>query len=177
MLNGLSVARIEVLLFPVASVMRRPDPTPLLQPRYEPSSLLRVGPSQCSASVHSPCGFGRLSFSLSIGATGSCSSARQPASVSRPLYAGRRSRSHQAPRELVPGEPCAPGFDDTLVLNDASSKGSLSFVSRMHTCPSLSRAFLPNAHHHSSLPQQLGSGLRPAPESRSQGAFPYLSRS
>ena len=116
MLNGLSVARIEVLLFSVASVMRLPDPTPLLQPRYEPSSLLRVGPSQCSASVHSSCGFGRLSFSLSIGATGSCSSTRQPASASRPLYAGRRSRSHQAPRELVPGEPCAPGFDDTWCL-------------------------------------------------------------
>jgi hypothetical protein len=40
MLNGLSVARIEVLLFPVASVMRPLDPTPLLQPHYEPSSLL-----------------------------------------------------------------------------------------------------------------------------------------
>jgi hypothetical protein len=29
---GLSVARIEVLLFPVASLMRPPDPTPLLRP-------------------------------------------------------------------------------------------------------------------------------------------------
>src|SRR5258707_11876413 len=34
---GLSVARIEILLFPVASVMRPPDPTPSLQPHYEPS--------------------------------------------------------------------------------------------------------------------------------------------
>jgi len=32
--NGLSVARIEVLLFPVASVMRPLDPTPSLQPHY-----------------------------------------------------------------------------------------------------------------------------------------------
>src|ERR1700674_4914375 len=32
-----------------------------------PSSLVRVGPSQCSASVLSPCGFGRLRFSLIIG--------------------------------------------------------------------------------------------------------------
>src|SRR5215469_12567344 len=54
MLNGLSVARIEVLLFPVASVMRLLDPTPLLQPRYGPSSLLRVGPSQCSAAPFTP---------------------------------------------------------------------------------------------------------------------------
>src|ERR1700730_8978642 len=81
---GLSVARIEVLLFPVASVMRPPDPTPSLQLRYEPSSLLRVGPPQCSASVRSPRGFGRLGFSLPIRATGSCSSAQQPASASRP---------------------------------------------------------------------------------------------
>ena len=33
-----------------------------------PSSLVRVGPSQCSTSVISPRGFGRLSFSLHIGA-------------------------------------------------------------------------------------------------------------
>src|SRR6516164_135344 len=46
-----SVARIEVLLFPVASLMRPLDPTPSLQPHYEPSSLLGVGPPQCSVSV------------------------------------------------------------------------------------------------------------------------------
>src|SRR5438270_1540598 len=74
--NGLSVARIEVLLLPVASVMRPLDPTPSLQLHYEPSSLIRVGPPQCSASVRSPRGFGRLGFSLRIRATGSCSSTR-----------------------------------------------------------------------------------------------------
>ena len=110
---GLSVARIEVLLFPVASVMRPPDPTPSLQPHYEPSSLLRVGPPQCSASVHSPRGFGRLGFSLNIRATGSCSSAQKPVSNSCPLYAGRRPLSHQAPRGLISGEKSAPDFDDT----------------------------------------------------------------
>jgi len=111
--NGLSVARIEVLLFPVASVMRPLDPTPSLQPHYEPSSLLRVGPPQCSASVRSPRGFRRLGFSLNIRATGSCSSTRQPASASRPLYAGRRPLRHQAPSGLVPGAPYSPGFDDS----------------------------------------------------------------
>jgi hypothetical protein len=153
---GLSVARIEVLLFPVASVMRPPDPTPSLQPHYEPSSLLRVGPPQCSASVRSPRGCSRLGFSLRIRATGSCSSAQQPASASRPLYAGRRPLSHQAPRGLVPDGLYAPGFDDTYLLNDASSKGSLSFVSRMLTCTGLFPRFCSNAHHHGSLPQQLG---------------------
>src|ERR1019366_2440312 len=64
-LNGLPVARIEVLLLPVASVVRLPDPTPSLQPHYELSSLLRVGPPQCSASVRWPRGFRRLGFSLS----------------------------------------------------------------------------------------------------------------
>jgi hypothetical protein len=154
---SLSVARIEVLLFPVASVMRPPDPTPSLQPHYEPSSLLRVGPPQCSASVRSPRGCGRLGFSLNIRATGSCSSAQQPTSASRPLYAGRHPLRHQAPRGLVPGGLYAPGFDDTYLLNDASSKGSLSFVSRMLTCTGLYPRFSSNAHHHGSLPQQLGS--------------------
>src|SRR6516162_7740154 len=39
MLNGLPVARIGVLLLPVVSIVRPPDPTPSLQPHYEPSSL------------------------------------------------------------------------------------------------------------------------------------------
>src|SRR5215472_15393159 len=62
-------------------------------PVTEPSLLLRVGPPQCSASVLSPRGFGRLSFSLNIGASGSCSSVQPPASASRPLYAGRHPLS------------------------------------------------------------------------------------
>src|SRR5215471_8539423 len=102
MLKGLPVARIGVLLLPVVSIVRPPDPTPSLQPHYEPSSLLRIGPPQCSASVLSPRGFRRLGFSLGIRATGSCSSAQKPASESRPLYAGRRLPSHQAPDRLIP---------------------------------------------------------------------------
>ena len=47
----------------------------------------------------------------------------------------------------------------------------------MLTCTSLFSRFSSNAHHHGSLPQQLEGGLRPAPESRSRGAFPHLSRS
>src|SRR5450759_2219716 len=134
MLNGLPVARIGVLLFPVVSIVRPPDPTPSLQPHYEPSSLLRIGPPQCSASVLSPRGFRRLGFSLGIRATGSCSSAQKPASESRPLYAGRRLPSHQDTDRLVPEVETASGFDDAMGLNDASSMGSLSFVSRMLTC-------------------------------------------
>src|SRR6516162_304460 len=125
-------------------------------PITELSTLLRIGPPQCSASVLSPRGFRRLSFSLAIRATGSCSSAQKPASDSRPLHAGRRLPSHQAPDRLVPEGLHAPGFDDAMLLYDASSKGSLSFVSRMFTCPRSSLSFSSNAHHHGSLPQQLG---------------------
>src|SRR5205807_8904438 len=54
---------------------------------------------------------------------------------------------------------------------------------RVHTRSSLgcsparvNTRFSSNAHHHGSLPQRLGAGLRPAPESRSRGTFPHLSR-
>ena len=43
-----------------------------------------------------------------------------------------------------------------MIFNDASSKGSLSFVSRMLTGSRSSLSFRSNAHHHGSLPQQLG---------------------
>jgi hypothetical protein len=109
----------------------------------------KVG-SQCFASVLSPCGFPRLSFSLAIEATGSRSSAQKPALVSRPLYAGRRPPSHQASGGLVPGGGNAPGFDDGSLDNDASSKGSLAFVSPTHTCPRWSSDFCSSAHDHGS---------------------------
>src|SRR5437773_9255990 len=47
---------------------------------------------------------------------------------------GRRLPSHQAPDRLIPEGLHASGFDDAMLLYDASSKGSLSFVSRMLTC-------------------------------------------
>ena len=109
--------------------------------------------------------------------TGSCSSAQKPASDSRPLYAGRRLPSQQAPDRLVPEGLLASGFDDAKLLNDASSVGSLSFVFRMHTC---SRSCLELLFQRS--PPRLftaaaWSGLRPAPASRSRGTCPHLSRS
>src|SRR5215472_2814613 len=106
---------------------------------YPASSLIRSSPPQCFASVLSPRGFRHLCFSLGIETTGSCSSAKKPASASRPLYAGRRLSSHQAPDRLIPEGPYASGFDDIRIFNDACSVGSLAFVSRTHTC---SRSFL-----------------------------------
>ena len=78
------------------------DPLPSLRGHYPTSPLLWRSPSKCSAWVLSPRGFRRLCFSLHIGATGSCSSARKPASASRPLYAGRRLPSNQAPDRTRP---------------------------------------------------------------------------
>ena len=111
---------------------------------------LRIDPSQCSASVLSPHGFRRLSFSLDIGATGSCSSTQKPVMASRPLYAGRRLPSPQAPGRLVPGDCYAPGFDDGSLDNDASAEGSLSFVSPSRTCSRYSSNFVSSAHDHGS---------------------------
>src|SRR5262249_21705543 len=110
------------LLSPVEPEMQWLDPTPLLRPHYWPSSLVQVGPSQCSASVLSPRGFCHLAFSLGIGATGSRSSTREPESASRPLYAGRRLPSNQVSGRLFPGDRNAPGFDDKSLVHDASSE-------------------------------------------------------
>src|SRR6476646_5456719 len=62
----------------------------------------------------------------------------------------------RTPDRLVRERIHVSRFDDAMLLYDASSKGSLSFVSRMLTCPRSSLSFSPNAHHHGSLPQQLG---------------------
>ena len=138
-LSGLSVAFIASSCFQLSREGNHLIRSLCSSPITAPSSLLRIGPPQCSASVLSPRGCRHLCFSLDSGATGSCSSAREPVSASRPLYAGRRLPGHQAPGRLVPGDGVTPGFDDGPLTNDASSKGSLSFVSPTHTC---SRYFL-----------------------------------
>jgi hypothetical protein len=64
------------------------NPTSLLQPHYQSSSLIQVDPSQLFALVLLLHGFFNLCFSLSIEAAGSRSSAQEPESESRHLYAG-----------------------------------------------------------------------------------------
>src|SRR6266571_4432044 len=177
MLNGLSVARIEVLLLPVVSVMRPLDPTPSLQPHYEPSSLLRVGPPQCSASVRSPRGFRRLGFSLRIRATGSCSSTRQPdMRFTPPLRRSPSAQSSGTPR-TCPRRTIRPWFRRLLSFLTTRLRRVHSRSSLGCSPARVNSRFSSNAHHHASLPQRLGGGLRPAPESRSRGTFPHLSRS
>ena len=175
-LKGWSVVRIEVLLLPVASLVRLPDPTPSLQPHYELSSLLRVGPPQCSASVRWPRGFRRLGFSLGIRATGSCSSAPQPASASRPSTPVAVRSVIRHPADL------SQGYHTLLVST------TLEFLTTRFRGFTFVR--LSDAHLHEfvlalllqrSPPRPFTaaawSGLRSVPENRSRGAFPHLSRS
>jgi hypothetical protein len=64
-----------------------------------------------------------------------------PASVSRPLYAGRHLPSNQASDRFIPERVLTAGFDDICLFHDAWSKGLLSFVSRTHTCHEFSSRF------------------------------------
>ena len=109
--------------------------------------------------------------------TGSCSSARKPASDSRPLYADRHLPSHQASDRLIPEELTTPGFDGASIANDASSAGSLSFVFRILTCSGSCPELLLQRSLPRSFAAAAWSGLGPAPESRSRGASPHLPRS
>ena len=149
------------------------DSTPSLQPHYRPSSLLRVDPSQCCASVLSPRGFCHLCFSLDIAATGSRSSTQKPETGSRPLYAGRRLPSSQVPGKLIPRARRPLGFDDKSLVDDASSKGSLSFDSLIPTGPGCPRT-LPQRSPPCLLNTAAWGGLKPAPESGLRGTYPHL---
>ena len=80
----------------------------------------------------------------------------QGLSDSRPLYAGRRPPSHQAPGGLVPEEIHAPGFDDACFLTTRLRRVHChsSFGHSPAQGPALS--FWSNAHHHAFWAQQLG---------------------
>src|SRR5208337_2951727 len=100
--NGLFVVPLEVILFPVVSRVRPPDPIPLLRPHYRALDARtdRSAPVSCSSTLAS-----RLSPLALLPwhqEPGSCSSTRKPVSDSRPLYAGRRPPRHQASGGLVP---------------------------------------------------------------------------
>jgi hypothetical protein len=155
--------------------MQPPDSTPLLQSHYRPSSLIRVDPPQCPASVRSPHGFCRLCFSLSIRTTGSRSSTREPGSDSRLLYTGRRLPSCQESSRLIPEGSEAPGFDERFCALRCFSGGSLAFVSPdpylLEVHP---RSFDSNAHYRRLLTAAAWSGLKPAPGSRLRRAFLHL---
>ena len=132
MLNGLATL-IRLLLFPVGRTMQPLDPAPLLQPHYRPSSLLRAGPPQVSASVLSPHGFHHLNFSLGIRALVPVVPHKSLDRVHAPYTPVCRTPSSQAPGALIPETPFAPGFDSTLIRR--VNEGFVFAVSPNHTCP------------------------------------------
>jgi hypothetical protein len=73
-------------------------------------------------------------------------------SGSRPLYAGRRLPSHQAPDRLVPVELPASGFDDACFLTTRHRR--VCFRSSLGHTPARGHApsFCSNAHHHGFWP-------------------------
>ena len=77
-------------------------------------------------------------------------------SGSRPLYAGRRLPSHQAPDRLVPEEIDASGFDDIRVFSTRHRR--VCFRSSPGRTPARGHApnFCSNAHDHGFWPQPLG---------------------
>jgi hypothetical protein len=78
------------------------------------------------------------------------------------------------PTDFIPEAPHASGFDDIWILNDASSKGLLSFVSRLRTCSRYYLALFLQRSPPWPFTTAAWRGLRPAPESRSRGAHPHL---
>ena len=79
----------------------------------EPSSLLRVAPPLCPASVLSLLWGLHLSFSLSIRATGS----HVPHMSLDQVHAGRRLGSKQVSPRLIPDQRLHPGFDAVPTLS------------------------------------------------------------
>src|ERR1700752_3274035 len=104
MLNGLSVVRIVILLFPVVSTIRPPDPIPLLQPHYRAFIALtdRSVPVLCIGTLASR--FSPLALLPCHQRTGLLQFRVEACIRFTPLYAGRRLPSHQAPDRLIPVE-------------------------------------------------------------------------
>src|SRR5208282_3858558 len=126
-----------------------------------PSTLLRVDPSQSPASVLSPRGFRRLCFSLAIRGWFLQFRAKAYVRLTPPL---RRSPSAQSsgPRRTCPRRDTRPWFCRRLLLNDASSTGSLSFVFRTLTCSRSCPERLVQRSPPHLLDAAAWSGLRPA---------------
>jgi hypothetical protein len=138
---------------------------PLRSLGFSPSSsLLRVAPSLCFASIR--CGF-LLDVSLHIEATGS-RSAQRPGSESRHLYAGCHPGKLQN-FSICPGSTTRPGFDTVPTLSTRSWWFTAVRLSEPYLTRSC-RAVSGHAHHPGSLPEQLpvvwSLPCRPAPRGR-----------
>jgi hypothetical protein len=127
-----------------------------VSPITEPSSLLQVGPPQANASVLSPRGFLPLCFSLSIDGL-------VPAVPHKSLYRTHALDTPTAARPVIrlltglsqkTASPLVSTAPDELTTRPRKVCLRSSF--RYSPAPGLARDFSPDAHHHSSLPPQLG---------------------
>jgi hypothetical protein len=121
-----------------------------------PSSLLRIGPPQCSASVLSPHGFRRLCFSLNIRAlvpAVPCKSLHPIHALSTPVAVCPviRHPTDLSQRRPTPLVSTTLGFLTTR-LRRVHFRSSLGCV----PAQGIALNFDSNAHHHGSLPQRLG---------------------
>ena len=83
----------------------------MLQIHYRPF-IATTGPSAPALRFGTPTLRGLLSaISLNIAFAGSCSSAQEPGSSSRHLYAGHHPPSKQVSDGLIPEQHNLPGFD------------------------------------------------------------------
>jgi len=120
-----------------------------------PSTLVRIGPPQTPTSVLSPRGSRRLGFSLRI-------SGLVPAVPRESLCPTHAPSTPVAARPVI-RHPAGSSQDDETILVSAALKFITTRLRRVHFRSSFGHAparFDPNfssdAHHHGSLPQQLG---------------------
>ena len=125
-------------------------------PITEPSSLLQAGPPQANASVLSPRGFLPLCFSLIIDDL-------VPAVPRKSLYRTHAPYTPAAARTVIrlltglsqkTRSPLVSTALDKLTTRPRRVCLRSSF--RHSPAPGHARDFSPDAHHHGSLPQQLG---------------------
>ena len=80
-------------------------------------------------------------------------------------------------RRACPREHDHPWFRQHLIRNDASSDGLLALVFPTLTCPGSCPGLFTRRSPPRLFTAAARAGLRPAPESRSRGAYPHLLRS
>jgi len=130
------------------------DTTPSLHPHYRTSSLLRVVPPLCPASVLSLLWVLHLSFSLNIRTTASHVPHESLDQVHATFMPDATQAVSRFPPGLSWGQDRPPVSTSSTVFRHLIS-GSLALVSLTQTCHDLVSQLFLNAHHPGSLPEQL----------------------
>src|ERR1019366_1258528 len=141
--------------------------TPSLRPRYQASSLLRVRPSLCLASVLGSSWVHHLEFSLHIEAAGSHvphKSLRRAHAAFMPVTTRAVSRH---PSSFIPGPAQKPGFGDVYAFSTLHQRFTHVRLPSAHLT-GMSRLFR-LAHHPGHWTRAASGGLVPGPAPRAEG--------